>query len=372
MSLAPESQRAFHELLDLLQQVGDTHFRAERGILDEGATAEGYRYVAHLLSAGIEQHLEGDPARPAFTRIVSAQRKVLGDNPDALYYWARIDGTRSYRIRGSLGDAVYTSITVHGADPDGGSMERVIAAVSDRELSPSPDGSYEIVLSPDRHDGTWLRLEPDATSVITRHYYERPTSIACDADVLAPLAIEPLRDPGPPPPLDDVTMAARLHALAGFVRGNTLGMPAPGQGPAYPFVSRVPNVLPRPASFGDSGVAAWGAVDIYYAMAPFLLQPDQMLVMEGRLPRCRFANVMLWNMHLQTLEYRFRRTSLNRAQMRLGSDGEYRIAIAHRDPGIPDWLDTEGHVLGLIFWRFVLPETEPGDIQCTVLPLGTP
>ena len=366
MSLAPASRQAFDELLDLLRQIGETHFRAERGILDEGATAEGYRYLTHLLAAGIEQHVEGDPARPTFLRIVSPQRKVLGDNPDALYYWARIDGRRSYRIRGTLGDAVYTSITVHGADPAGGSMERVIAAVSDRELSPE----YEIVLSPERHDGTWLRLEPDATSVITRHYYERPVSIACEVNVPVPVHIEPLAPSTPPPPLDDATMAARLRALAGFVRGNTLGMPAPGQGPAYAFVSRVPNVLPRPASFGESGVAAWGAVDIHYAMAPFLLQPDQMLVMEGRLPPCRFANVMLWNMHLQTLEYRFRRTSLNRTQMQLSPDGGFRIVVAHRDPGVPNWLDTEGHVLGLIFWRFVLPETEPGDIACRVVPLG--
>jgi hypothetical protein len=372
MSLAPASRQAFAELLDLLRQIGDTHFTPERGILDDGATAEGYRFITHLLSAGIEQQVEGDPERPVFMRIVSPQRKVLGDNPDALYYWARIDGTRSYRIRGRLDDAVYTSITVHGADPAGGSMERVISAVSDRELSVGADGHYEIVLSPGRHDGAWLRLEPDATSVITRHYYERAVSIAREADVPLPVRIEPLNPPSPPPPLDDATMAARLRALAGFVRGNTLGMPAPGQGPAYPFVSRVPNVLPRPASFGDSGVAAWGAVDIHYAMAPFLLQPDQMLVMEGRLPPCRFANVMLWNMHLQTLEYRFRRTSLNRAQMRLAADGGFRIAVAHRDPGVPNWLDTEGHVLGLIFWRFVLPESEPGDIACTVLPLGVP
>jgi len=366
MSLAPASRQAFDELLDLLRQIGETHFRAERGILDEGATAEGYRYLAHLLAAGIEQHVEGDPARPTFLRIVSPQRKVLGDNPDALYYWARIDGARSYRIHGTLGDAVYTSITVHGADPAGGSMERVIAAVSDRDLSPE----YEIVLSPERRGGTWLRLEPDATSVITRHYYERPVSIACEVNVPVPVHIEPLEPPPPPPPLDDATMAARLRALAGFVRGNTLGMPPPGQGPAYAFVSRVPNVLPRPASFGESGVAAWGAVDIHYAMAPFLLQPDQMLVMEGRLPPCRFANVMLWNMHLQTLEYRFRRTSLSRAQMQLSPDGGFRIVVAHRDPGVPNWLDTEGHVLGLVFWRFVLPETEPGDIACSVVPFG--
>ena len=141
-----------------------------------------------------------------FTRIVSPQRKVLGDNPDALYYWARIDGTRAYRIRGTLGDAVYTSITAHGADPAGGSMERVIAAVSDRELSLGAGGQYEIVLSPERHDGSWLRLDPDATSVITRHYYERPVSIACEADVPVPVRIEPLHAASLPPPLDDATL----------------------------------------------------------------------------------------------------------------------------------------------------------------------
>jgi hypothetical protein len=92
-------------------------------------------------------------------------------------------------------------------------------------------------------------------------------------------------------------------------------MPAPGEAPATRFVAH-PERPPKPASFRASGVETVGAVDIHYAMAPYLLQPDQALVMQGRLPRCSFANVVLWNMHMQTLDYRFRRTSLNRAQMR--------------------------------------------------------
>ncbi|MFN8546224.1 MAG: DUF1214 domain-containing protein [Candidatus Binatia bacterium] len=367
--LAPASRQAFHELLDLLRQVGDEHFSPERGVIEEVTAAEGYRSLTHLLAGGLELHLESDPQRPMFTRTVSPQRKLLGDNPDALYYWTRIDGTRSYRIRGHIDGATYTSFTVHGADPEGGSMARVIGAVNDDELAIGPDGSYEIVLAPQQQPGNWVRLEPDAAMVLTRHYFERPVCVTADPEASVRLRIDPIDDPGAPAPLDDATLAARLRAVHAFVRSSTLGMPAPGQGPAYPFVSRVPNVLPRPTSFGGSGAATWGAVDLYYAMAPYLLQPDQALVMEGRIPASRFANVVLWNMHMQTLEYRFHRSSLNRTQMQRGPDGAFRIVVAHRDPGVPNWIDTEGHMLGLIFWRIVLPESEPDEIRCAVVQL---
>lgn len=367
--LTPRSASAFDRLLDLLREVAATHFSIQRGILDEANAAEGYRFLLHLLAAGGEHHLDGDPERPLFQRIVSPSRKVLGDNPDALYYWARIDGRRTYRVRGAIDGAVYTSFTVHGVDPSGGSMERVISDVNDRQLRIDAGGRFELLLSPQPQPGNWIRTEADATAVITRHYFERPVSIAADPLAGVRLRIDPL-DPAPPtPPWSDAAMAARLEAVSRYVRANTLGMPAPGQGPDYPFVSRVPNVLPRPASFRAAGVATVGAVDIHYAMAPFLLQPDQALVMEGHLPPCGFANVTLWNMHMQTLEYRARRTSLNRAQMRLGASDAFRVVVAHRDPGEANWLDTEGHMIGVVFWRILLPEAVMGEIGCSVVPI---
>jgi hypothetical protein len=368
--LAPGSRAAFHAFLDLLREIGDAHFSAQRGVIDEATAAEGYRFLTHLVAAGCEHHLEGDPERPLFTRIVSPTRKVLGDNPDALYHWARIDGRRAYRVRGALDGAVYTSFTVHGIDPAGGSMERVISDVNDRQLAIAPDGTYELVLAPEPHPGNWIATAPDATSVLTRHYFERPVSIAADAGAGVRLRIDPLLPPSPAPAWSDETVAARLEAAARWVRANTLGMPAPGQGPELAFVSRIPNVLPRPASFRAAGAATLGAVDIHYAMAPYLLQPDQALVMSGRLPPCRFANVVLWNMHMQTLEYRTRRCSLNRAQLRFEPDGSFRVVIAHRDPGAPNWLDTQGHGLGIVFWRILLPEREPETIACAVADLG--
>jgi hypothetical protein len=34
--------------------------------------------------------------------------------------------------------------------------------------------------------------------------------------------------------------------------------------------------------------------------------------------------------------------------------------IAHEDPGVPNWIDTEKRSFGMVFWRFFLPE---GDIE---------
>jgi hypothetical protein len=111
--------------------------------------------------------------------------------------------------------------------------------------------------------------------------------------------------------------------------------------------------------FRMAGSDSWGAVDIAYSMGPFQLGPEEALLMEGRFPPCAFANVVLWNKQLAALEYRDRRVSLNRVQTKLEPDGSFRMVIAHRDPGVPNWLDTEGHRDGTVFWRFLLPEESP-------------
>jgi hypothetical protein len=91
-------------------------------------------------------------------------------------------------------------------------------------------------------------------------------------------------------------------------------------------------------------------------MAPYLLGPDDALVVTARWPECRCANVSLWNRQMQTLDYLHGQVSLNRAQTVAERDGTTRIVIAHRDPGVPNWLSTQGRAFGLVYWRFMLPE----------------
>ena len=88
----------------------------------------------------------------------------------------------------------------------------------------------------------------------------------------------------------------------------------------------------------------------------------------GRWPECRFANVCLWNRQQQTYDYTTRRVSLNRTQTALEADGSFRMVLAARDPGVPNWIDTESRPFGLVFWRFMLPEGEIETPAAEVVP----
>jgi hypothetical protein len=70
---------------------------------------------------------------------------------------------------------------------------------------------------------------------------------------------------------------------------------------------------------------------------------------------------------MQTLDYCTRKSSVNGAQLVLRDDGTYRIVVAARDPGVPNWLDTGGHRRGTIFWCFLLPTEDPERPRCRVV-----
>jgi hypothetical protein len=370
MNQAPKTTAAFDELIAALQLIRDDYALNEERFTDPLDVVEGYRYVGQLLSAASEFFFEGDPDHPRLASIVSPARKLQGDNPDAIYHYARISGTRAYRIFGRVDKECYTSFTIHGKAPDGALAGPLLGDVNDRQFQIDQDGTYSLTLSATEQPGNWLRLDPDAYCVIVRSYFQLGTSAQNDMEVSVRIGIETIDDLDPPPPLSDDVFAERMHEGIAFLRQTTLGQSLPGTPSAVPFVAQEPNSLPVPFSFRDSGLPVPGAADIFYASGRWQLEPDEALVMTGTLPSCPFANVMLWNRHMQTLEYRARRSSLNQSQIQPEPDGSYRIVIAHKDPGVPNWLDCEGHRTGTIFWRFLLPETDPTRTECEVLPIG--
>jgi hypothetical protein len=360
-----EAARALAELQRALDQLEAAFATPAWNLRTAADFAEARRMTLHVLLHGLQAWLEADPGRPFFTSFIDPHKKMLGDNPDARYYSAVISDRYRYRIRGNLAGATYTSFTVElGAGVDG---DGIGSTLNDSEFESDADGNYEITLSAEKVPGNWMPLPRGATSLTSRHYFERKLSINNDPLHQIPLAIGNL-DPMPPRQApSDADIAAGIRRVTRFVQGNVVPMNN-SQGPAW--VSRVPNTFAPPQQDGSNESITYAARDNVYAMAPFLLQPQQALVIRGRFPRCRFSNLVLFNRFLQTLDYETRTISRNRAQTVQDADGNFEMIIAHRDPGRPNWLDTEGRPFGIMFWRFQLPEEPIAPLDTEVITLG--
>ena len=366
-TIQTESRKKLHELLDLLHEVDERRYGPEWGIESAGDVVDGHRNLLHLLQGGLFSHFESDPERPVFRRIVSGTRKFRGDNPDAIYFEAAIRPDREYVVRGNMAGAVYVSITIEEGPGEGAYATGTASGIQDAEFDIDADGNFEITLSATPRERNWLELTPTACRITTRHYFEDEVCAAADPSRHVPLRIDPTVDPGPPPAWDDTRAAAAIARVINFVRGDTIDQTPRKPEDQPSWVSSVPNVFNAPEKPGD---LAFSAMDIAYTMAPYVLGPEQALVITGRFPECRFANVNLWTRFLQTYDYNNRRVSLNRAQTQREPDGSYRIVIAHRDPGTANWLDTEGRPFGMVYWRFLLPEGDVETPRAEVVPFG--
>jgi hypothetical protein len=358
-----QSTDAFAGLLATLGEVGERFAGEEWGITDPGDVAEALRVIVHHLATGVETQFEQDPAHPTFREIVTPWRKALGDNADARYHDAVLHPAGTYRIRGNTGGAVYVSITVEAGAEQGAFPSGTVGVINDTGFDVAADGSFELTVGGPSQDRAWLGLAPDASRLTMRHYWESADPPATPPAPDLALSIELVGGEVPEGPAapTDASVAQAITRMATYVRSRTLeSMAKPGEGDQPAFVSRIPHEFPPPV---PPGAHALAAADAAYSMSPYLLGPDEALVIRARWPECRCASVSLWNRQLQTFDYLRGRVSLNRASSVLDDDGWFRVVIAHEDPGVPNWITTEGRPFGLVFWRFMLPE---GPIETPV------
>jgi hypothetical protein len=368
MSNSPSAARAaLQELIGTLQDVESRYCGEEWGLIDADDTADCIRSVMHTLEGALFLMFESDPDRPFFRPIVSRSRKMLGDNPDAIYYTAPVRSGRAYHVWGNTAGAAYLSFTVEIHDPDGGYSTQTAGVLRDSDFDIAPSGDFELVFGGTERPSNWLALPSGAGEIVVRCYFEEAAPAAADPTRIVPLHIEPLDAVGPPPRWDDASVAAGIQRVTNFVRGRTLDQPKTGERVQPEWVSTTPNQFNKPDYPGELGFSAFDAV---YAMAPYFLGPDEALVVTGRWPACRFANVALWNRFLQTFDYAHRPAGRNRANTTLEPDGSFKLVLAHDDPGVPNWIDTEGRPFGMMFFRFFLPEEEVETPQCEVVKLA--
>lgn len=317
------------------------------GAQDGRERAEGHRHLLRVLSIATEMIVEkGDPERPEFTRWMSAHRKMYGDNPGTVYDAAVIDGSLSYVVRGNRGSCAYLGFCLYGTSPTG--AKRIAGNVDDDEMSFAADGSFELHLRPDGGD---LPLEPDVTELMVRQYFVDPA-----VEVPATYTIEQAPSAGPPPPLSEEVMAARLEALGAYIRDTveaevTLSALSASIATAVfragnEYVDADGNPAPPPVSM-DAVVRVMPTPAIQYSGQWFDgLGDEEAIVIDGTVPDCRYWSISLLSRFMESGDWVHHPVALTGRDIGRRAGERFRVVVAHTDPGAGRWLSTGGLTSG--------------------------
>ena len=360
----PQSAQAFEELLET--------FRAGVKLsndtaVDERDAAEGYRFFTHLLRAGLSTYLDNDPERPRFTPLCSTRFKqpfahdsatvdVTGPVPYAVYDLAPMSGDAAYVIRGTRGTVGYVSFFLYSGGGWTGHMpERLGAHLHINDVVCDAEGAFEIYVGRTAPEGTknFLELDDDAHSLLIRQFFKDP-----DTETAAMYNIETVPSPGRTPPLTDAELARRFRSVATYMRelGNNYleqfgRMFAVGD-----------DVTPNEFVFTHIGgheyergakAGMYVSQDHWYVYSFYELGPDDALVMRVDPPRSDWWGIYAQNRYVQTnVDDLYARNFVSNGNVVLEADGSALIVASHRDPGVPNWLDTDGRESGqlLMLW----------------------
>ena len=309
---------------------------------DAFTRAEGYRYLTRVLRSALDIFTEhADPEFPVIYRPCDEIVKYGGDDPDKYLQKCAVSGAYEYRIRGKRGTVQSVSFLTQGSNfGDGGTMLPTGFLDTDT-LSVEPDGSFEILMSTREQSKNWLPLTADSQALLIRQTFgDRST------EQIAELEIECLNGRQTPDRLDPERFSAGLEAATGFLDGTVdlfCGWSAKYQQHTNALPQEDPELCRRVG--GDPAIAYYNS---YWSLAA-----DEALLVElSHVPACRAWSFQVCNYWLESLDYRYHRTNINKQTAQVEEDGRVRIVLSAEDPGHPNWITTAGHENGTILFRW--------------------
>ena len=332
------SHQAFLELQELISTTREMVLTDAR---TQQEANEGMRWMLRALAMSTEVAADTNPRLPHFQRMDTLARKVGGDNPDAEYEFAQIDGRLDYRITGNLGNIRYLGFTINAGQ--GMTPRRQAAYISDRMLDVDENGNFTILLAQNKPDepGNWVQIPADASGILVREYIADR-----QVETLPTLKIEVMGDvPAFSPPTDQQIADSIIGATYAFLRLTTLHRTV------LPRLLDEQNDFIR-ATSEELGGAISGA-DNLYMIGSYQIADDEALIVEVEPPDSRYWNLTLENRWHEVGDYLHRPTSRTLEEVEYSDDGSVQFVISHQDPGHPNWLDTSGHGFGFMTFRWV-------------------
>jgi hypothetical protein len=315
------------------------------------------RHLTRQLVMALQAELEfADTANPVFHRYEEPWVQWGGPNPDNVYTRAAIDPAATYRVTGNVAGVRAALFSLVDGDMHLGRYG-VFSEHGLDELEVGSDGSLELWISPDRHERNWIASDPEARLFLVRQYL-------CDweRDRAATLTIERVDARGVPPVgLTESDVAVGLDRAATWVERSTEFW--------CTYVERARATLPHNAVSPPS-TPKGGAPSIAYGAGWWDLGRDDALLVSTDLPD---ADYWGWTVHhryrLDSGDFANRQTSLNMVQTKVDDDARIRFVVAHEDPGVHNWIDTERQPEGMLVYRSIGTRSRP-TLECEVVPLA--
>jgi hypothetical protein len=292
-------------------------------------------------------HIWADPIHPTFLPSVGFYQMYGSPNPDTVYRTAVVDGFGEYLISGYRGSVPDVSIMPFGRPTPTGMQ--TFPPFEFGELEINDDGTFEVALSGVRPpEGNWWHLEPAMSSLMLRSVSEDWGAYVEPRLAIVRLDADPRRERYAPE-----AFWRRLQSFGAVVEGMIMS------GVNRVAELRSNDVVNRLVAVDYSGNG--GRLDQWYEEGCFSLGPDEVLLVETRLPPgCKGFSLSLTDSLFSTIDWANAQSSLNSHQAEVDTDGVLRVVVAHVDPAVHNWLDTTGQELGVLQCRWMgggSPET---------------
>ena len=355
------SVRAWESFCEQLKQAGQVLAR-ESTPDDELTQAEGLRKLVRMIRMGFEATLEyGNRDFPEVYQLVTPTTLGEGETSDAHYHQVVIDGSNTYRVWGQRGDAPYMEFTVYAGKIGLDSSSAQVGAITELDLQVNPDASYELMLSPSPQPGNWIRTTPEATLLYIRQYAHDWSKTRDATYHIEQIGVSGER---PPPTLAEAS-AALTRNSAYVARSSNIWAAIVDQRRAAPpnrfFVFETEHK-------DDLDEAPEMPTGHRFSSGYFRLREDEALVIDfapADVPYWGLDTTSYW---FEPLSYADHRSHYNNRTVHCEPDGSVRIVISLRDPGVPNWIDTRGHLEGPMLFRWSRTHLPVPDIQARVVP----
>jgi len=381
------SQQAWNAFADDLKRIGEK-ITGPTGARNERERAEGYRYLIRLLSAAHQLEMEIDRRHPTLARMMTPIRKFKGDGTDTLYHEAKLDENRSYRFEVTRGDDLFFSATVYAYD-EKEAYYIVDNLIDEKIVWRERDGRpfAEIHLSATRPKGVdnWIALKGARPILFTREYFPEFVhktdegryrtalyNIACLDDVPVPdhygerdlveglrRVVDFVED------ATDVSIGLSIFAGLNLIEydktksGQTVDVTHITDGVMRVDDARHDELTPAElAQMVDPKLISNNlpGPGIQYLGAWFRLADDEAIKIEGKDVPCRYWSCQILTRYLESGDFRYHRVGINNRQVKLAPDGSFVIYACHENPGVDNWVCTQGYTNAHILIRTLLAD----------------